>query len=69
MRMTQASISGRTTRAIERLAAADNREMGRAGREKALARYDVRRQAASVKEIYETLLATRANPPPLIGTE
>jgi hypothetical protein len=30
--------------------------MGEAGREKALRLYDVRRQAAAVKEVYEALL-------------
>lgn len=45
-------------RAIERLAADRGlcREMGRQGREKALRLYDVRRQAAAVKEIYGSLL-------------
>jgi len=44
--------------AIERLAAdrATCRAMGAAGREKALRLYDVRRQAAAVKTIYEQML-------------
>ncbi len=46
-------------KAIEELAAdrARCRAMGRAGREKALALYDIRRQAAQVKAAYEALLA------------
>jgi glycosyltransferase involved in cell wall biosynthesis len=46
-------------RAIEELAADRERcrALGRAGREKALACYDVRRQAAQVKAAYESLLA------------
>ncbi len=45
-------------RAIERLAAdrARCREMGRAGREKALRLYDVRRQAAAIRDIYAKVL-------------
>jgi glycosyltransferase involved in cell wall biosynthesis len=44
--------------AIERLAAdrALCRAMGAAGREKALRLYDVRRQAAAVKDVYDQLL-------------
>jgi glycosyltransferase involved in cell wall biosynthesis len=44
--------------AIERLAAdrAACRAMGAAGREKALRLYDVRRQAAAVKDVYEQML-------------
>ncbi len=47
-------------RAIEFLAAdrALCRRMGEAGREKALRLYDIRRQAATVKEIYAALLKT-----------
>jgi glycosyltransferase involved in cell wall biosynthesis len=45
-------------RAIERLAADRERcrTLGRAGREKALSLYDVRRQAAAVREAYRALL-------------
>lgn len=45
-------------RAIERLASdrARCREMGRRGREKAVVRYGLRRQAGEVKRIYEALL-------------
>ncbi len=45
-------------RAVERLAADRPlcREMGRRGREKALRLYDIRRQAAAVKEIYGLIL-------------
>ena len=45
-------------RAIERLAADRElcRKMGAAGREKALRLYDIRRQAAAVKEVYEAVL-------------
>jgi glycosyltransferase involved in cell wall biosynthesis len=44
--------------AIERLAAdrALCRSMGEAGRDKALRLYDIRRQAAAVKGIYESIL-------------
>jgi glycosyltransferase involved in cell wall biosynthesis len=47
-------------RAIERLAAdrALCREMGRAGREKAIRLYDIKRQAAAVREIYREILGT-----------
>jgi glycosyltransferase involved in cell wall biosynthesis len=46
-------------RAIERLAADRElcRAMGRAGREKALRLYDIRRQAQAVREIYREMLA------------
>jgi len=46
-------------RAIERLAAdrALCRGMGRAGREKALRLYDVRRQAAAIRDVYAAVLA------------
>ncbi len=49
---------GNIARAIERLAAdrALCRAMGRAGREKALALYDIRRQAAAVRDLYEAIL-------------
>jgi glycosyltransferase involved in cell wall biosynthesis len=45
-------------RAIERLAGdiAFCRAMGEAGREKAIRRYDIRRQALKVRDIYEALL-------------
>lgn len=48
---------GNIARAIETLAADRSRaqEMGRRGREKAVARYDVRRQALEMKRIYESL--------------
>jgi glycosyltransferase involved in cell wall biosynthesis len=48
-------------RAIETLAAdrARCRAMGEAGREKALRLYDVRRQAAAVREIYSALLGKK----------
>ena len=47
-------------RAIERLAADRDActEMGRKGREKALARYDIRRQAEAIKKIYEEVLTS-----------
>lgn len=46
-------------RAIERLASDRGlcREMGRAGREKALRLYDIRRQAEAVRKAYEAVLA------------
>jgi glycosyltransferase involved in cell wall biosynthesis len=49
-------------RAIECLAADRGRcrAMGQAGREKALALYDVRRQAAAVREAYRSLLESRS---------
>ena len=46
-------------RAIERLAGDRSlcREMGQRGREKALERYDVAKQAAAVKDVYESIMS------------